>query len=100
MHYRNPTQSDSSVPHLALEHRASLLGGDGEADHNDEVGAGTLHVHLGGGCVAVGQALLERPHQLTCRGHAAHGGPLHVHTALLVLLDVQLLILQHKGMDE
>ena len=53
-------------PYFALQHRAVLLGGDGEAHHNDEVGTGTLHIHLGGSCVAVGEALLEGSHQLTC----------------------------------
>lgn len=48
-----------------------------------------LHVHFGGRGVSVGQPLVEGPVKLARGGHAADGGPLHVHGALLVAFDLQ-----------
>lgn len=83
--------------YLSLEDRTGLLGGDVEAHDDEEMGTGALDVHLGGGGVAVGEALLEGLAELCCRRHAAHSGSLYVDAALLVLLDVQFLILRHMG---
>lgn len=39
--------------------------------------------------MSVGQPLVEGPVKLARGGHAADGGPLHVHGALLVAFDLQ-----------